>query len=93
MKCVEEPIAGEYKYKGVIVDVRLDKARLVNGKVVNREVVEHPGGVGILPMDSEGNCTVSCESMDEAGMYIFVISTATESEPDYSYFYTACFAD
>ena len=27
MKCVEEPITGEYKYKGVIVDVRLDKAR------------------------------------------------------------------
>ena len=50
MKCVEEPITGEYKYKGVIVDVRLDKARLVNGKVVNREVVEHPGGVGILPL-------------------------------------------
>ena len=23
MKCVEEPITGEYKYKGVIVDVRL----------------------------------------------------------------------
>ena len=46
-----------------------------------------------VTMDSEGNCTVSCESMDEAGMYIFVISTATESEPDYSYFYTACFAD
>ena len=56
MKCVEEPITGEYKYKGVRVDVRLDKARLVNGKVVNREVVEHPGGVGILPLDSEGNC-------------------------------------
>lgn len=46
-----------------------------------------------VTMDSEGNCTVSCEGLDEAGMYIFVISDATQSNPDYSYFYAACFAD
>ena len=61
----------------------------------NQNPVDSEFYAEVIPvtMDSEGNCTVSCESMDEAGMYIFVISTATESEPDYSYFYTACFAD
>ncbi len=54
----EERIGGEIKYKGIIVTVRLDQARLVNGDLVKREVVEHPGGVTILPVDGEGNCTL-----------------------------------
>lgn len=56
MEYLEKRIDGETRYKGVIVSVRLDKAELINGKVVNREVVEHPGGVTVLPMDGEGFC-------------------------------------
>ena len=56
MECIEKRIDGEVKYSGIIVKVRLDHAELENGKVVRREVVEHPGGVGILPIDDEGNC-------------------------------------
>ena len=56
MECIEKRIDGEVKYNGVIVKVRLDHAQLENGKIVRREVVEHPGGVGILPVDDEGNC-------------------------------------
>ena len=56
MKCIEKRVDGEVKYSGVIVKVRLDRAQLENGKIVRREVVEHPGGVGILPVDDEGNC-------------------------------------
>ena len=56
MECVEKRIDGELKYSGVIVRVRLDRAQLENGRIVLREVVEHPGGVGILPVDEEGNC-------------------------------------
>ena len=40
----------------MIVDVYLDRAELVNGDIVKREVVDHPGGVGILPIDSDLNC-------------------------------------
>ena len=56
MKCIEKRIDGELKYSGVIVKVRLDRAELENGKIVRREVVEHPGGVGILPVDEDGGC-------------------------------------
>ena len=56
MECIEKRLDGEIKYSGIIVKVRLDHAELENGKVVRREVVEHPGGVGILPVDGEGNC-------------------------------------
>ena len=56
MKCVEKRLDGELKYDGIIVKVRMDHAQLEDGRVVPREVVEHPGGVGILPVDDEGFC-------------------------------------
>ncbi len=56
MKCIEKRLDGEIKYSGVIVRVRLDRAELENGKIVRREVVEHPGGVGILPIEEDGTC-------------------------------------
>ena len=56
MDCFEKRIDGELKYKGVIVNVRLDRAELRDGSVVRREVVEHPGGATILPVDDEGYC-------------------------------------
>ena len=58
MDCTEKRIDGEVKYKGVIVTVKLDRAELPNGKIVRREVVEHPGGVTVLPVDENGICTM-----------------------------------
>ncbi len=56
MDFTEKRIDGEKMYSGVIVDVTLDNAELVTGKRVKREVVHHPGGVTVLPVDSEGYC-------------------------------------
>ena len=56
MEYIEKRLEGDIKYSGVIVNVRLDKAELINGDVVKREVVEHPGGVTVLPVDEDGNC-------------------------------------
>lgn len=44
------------RYDGVITSTRLDQATMPNGAKVFREVVEHPGGVTILPVDHEGFC-------------------------------------
>lgn len=54
----EKRVSGETVYRGRIVNVRLDRAELANGRVVPREVVEHPGGVTILPVEPDG--TVWC---------------------------------
>jgi ADP-ribose pyrophosphatase len=54
MKYTEKKIRGGLVYSGVIVKVELDDAELVDGTVVKREVVMHPGGVGILPVDADG---------------------------------------
>jgi ADP-ribose pyrophosphatase len=40
-------------YRGVIVNVDLDKITLPDGSEALREVVSHPGGVSILALDSE----------------------------------------
>lgn len=58
MDYIEKKVDGKTVYEGVIVNVRVDHAELVNGKIVRREVVEHPGGVTVLPVEEDG--TVWC---------------------------------
>ena len=45
MNLTETPLSQEYKYKGRIINLRVDEARLPNGAKATREVIEHPGGV------------------------------------------------
>ena len=54
----EKRIDGSVLYNGIIVNVHLDRAELVNGDIVRREVVEHPGGVSVIPVEEDG--TVWC---------------------------------
>ena len=53
MELTEKTIDSREIFKGRIIRVRLDTVRLPNGKDGIREVVEHPGGVAILAIDSE----------------------------------------
>lgn len=53
MELTEKTIDSREIFKGRIIRVRLDTVRLPNGKEGIREVVEHPGGVAILAIDSE----------------------------------------
>ena len=41
-------------YQGKIINLRLDKVKLPNGKLTEREIIEHPGAVAILPSISPG---------------------------------------
>ena len=41
-------------YNGLIVNTTLDRVMLQNGEHTLREVVEHPGGVTVIPVDDEG---------------------------------------
>ena len=54
MELKEEQISAEYIFNGVVVNMRKDNAKLPDGRIVYREVVEHPGGVGIALEDEEG---------------------------------------
>ena len=58
MKLNETPLKSVTRYEGVVIDVRLDLAKLPDGSTALREVVEHPGGVAVLPLEADG--TVWC---------------------------------
>ena len=53
MEFFEKQIETKTVYEGMIVDIRRDIAEIQNGKHVPREVVVHPGGVGIVPLTDD----------------------------------------
>lgn len=53
MNLIEKPLSQAYKYKGKIVNLRVDEALLPNGRTALREVVEHPGGVCIAALTDQ----------------------------------------
>ena len=54
MDMQEVPVKQTTVYDGHIIKVRLDEARLPDGTTAPREVVEHPGGVGIALEGEDG---------------------------------------
>ena len=58
MDLTERTLESKTIFQGKIITVLLDQAQLPDGKPAEREVVLHPGGVGILPLDENGNVTL-----------------------------------
>ena len=55
MHLEEKTLSSEQKFDGRVVKLFVDKAELENGEVVTREVIRHPGGVCVLPLDEDNN--------------------------------------
>ena len=53
MEFYEKQVETKTVYEGMIVNIRRDVAELQDGRRVSREVVEHPGGVGIIPVTKD----------------------------------------
>ena len=53
MSFFEEQLETKTLFEGMIVKVRRDAVKLQNGHKAQREVVEHPGGVGIVPVTKD----------------------------------------
>ena len=45
-------------FRGRILRLEVDRVELEDGSVSSREVVRHPGGAAILPLDAEGQVTL-----------------------------------
>ena len=54
MELTERMVSSQTIFEGHIVKVTLDQAELPNGKLAEREVVYHPGGVAILALGEDG---------------------------------------
>ena len=55
MELFEKTINTSYVFKGKIINVKIDDVELPNGNKSFREIVEHNGGVCVLPIDENDN--------------------------------------
>jgi ADP-ribose pyrophosphatase len=51
----EPTIASRVVYRGRIITLRVDEVRLPSGRVVVREIVEHPGAAAVVPLTDDGH--------------------------------------
>jgi len=49
----EKSLSSEKVFKGHIIDVRVDIVELPDGKSAYRDIVEHPGGVGVVAITDD----------------------------------------
>ncbi|MGI5935847.1 MAG: NUDIX hydrolase [Oscillospiraceae bacterium] len=54
MDYTEKRLRSINRYEGIIINVQVDQIQLCSGNTTIREVVEHPGGVAVIPVDDEG---------------------------------------
>ncbi len=50
----EKTISKEYIFRGEVINMRLDTVKTPLGNTSTRELVEHPGGVCVVPIDENG---------------------------------------
>ena len=55
MEYTEKTVSVRDIYKGKIVHIHVDEVELYDGSHSHREIVEHDGGVTVIPVDSDGN--------------------------------------
>jgi 8-oxo-dGTP pyrophosphatase MutT (NUDIX family) len=48
-------VATESIFEGRVISLHLDRVRMSDGEIVAREVVDHPGAVGVVAIDDDGN--------------------------------------
>lgn len=55
MDLIEKTISTKEIFNGKVVKLRVDTVELPDGQQQTREVLGHPGGVGVIALDSEKN--------------------------------------
>ena len=55
MELSEKTLATEKIFDGRVVKLRVDTVELPNGQEAKREVISHPGGVGVIALDDNNN--------------------------------------
>ncbi|PKB79935.1 MAG: hypothetical protein BZY88_10815 [SAR202 cluster bacterium Io17-Chloro-G9] len=51
----ETTVESRVEFRGRIIDVRVDKVRLPDGRITTREIAEHGASVCVVPVDAERN--------------------------------------
>lgn len=51
---IERGLTQESIYRGKMLKIRVDTVALPNGEIAQREIVEHPGAVAMVPLTDDG---------------------------------------
>lgn len=54
MNFEEKTVSSEIIFEGKVINVRKEVVELADGRKANREIVGHPGGVGVIAVDDDG---------------------------------------
>ena len=73
MDMTEKTLTTQEVYHGRIIRVRRDEVLLPNGHTSVREVVEHPGGVGILALEDDGSVLLVRQYRYAVGRHLWEI--------------------
>jgi ADP-ribose pyrophosphatase len=68
-------------YRGRVFDVRQDRVRLPNGKVMQLDIVDHPVAVVLVPVDAQGNIWLIRQYRHSAGEEILELPAGV-TEPN-----------
>jgi ADP-ribose pyrophosphatase len=73
----ETPTARRTIYRGRLLTIREDDVRLVDGTRAQREVVEHPGAVAIVAIDSDGKVVLVRQWRHAVGRALWELPAGT----------------
>ena len=54
----EIPFRDETVFQGILIRVNHMMVKLPDGRTAKREIIHHNGGVGVVPVDADGNVTL-----------------------------------
>ncbi|HYM51636.1 MAG TPA: NUDIX hydrolase [Candidatus Limnocylindrales bacterium] len=78
---MEERLESVQVYGGTLFKVFRDRVRMANGRETVREIVRHPGSVGIVPRDARGNIVLVRQYRYATGRDLWEIPAGTCDHP------------
>jgi len=78
---MEERVESQEVYAGKLFQVFKDRVRLPDGRLTTREIVRHPGSVGIIPRHADGRFVLVRQFRYVAGRELWEIPAGTLDKP------------
>lgn len=74
--------SSEELYRGKIFTLRSDRVRMADGTVATREIVDHPGAVGIVALDGDDRVVLIRQYRHSAAGYLWELPAGLLDVPD-----------
>ena len=78
---IEERVDSQEVYPGKLFQVYRDRVRLPDGKETTREIVRHPGSIGIIPRRADGRIVLVRQFRYVTGRELWEIPAGTLDKP------------